>query len=190
MCEAITGITLATSLAIASATATVAGAGIAYMGAQQQAAAAKQQADYKAQIDSNNKVLADRAATDALQRGDIAAQQKANATNQIMGRQKVTLAANGQDPNSDSALDLTTDTAAAGTLDELTIRSNALREATGYTSQGLNYGNQAQLDRMAGQDALDAGALKGASTIIGGAGQVASQWYNFSYGNRQTRPSI
>lgn len=185
MCEPITGVSLATSLAIVSATAGVAGAGLAYMSSQQQAKALSDQANYKAGVDANNKILADRAATDATARGDVMQQQKATAAKQLLGRQRVAFAANGVDPNSDSALDLQSDTASAGALDELTIQSNAHREAAGYTSQGLNYQNQANLDRAAGADALASGALKGASTIIGGAGSVASNWYQMSYGTRR-----
>lgn len=185
MCEAITGISLATSVAIASVTATVAGAGLSYMASQQAAAATKRQQDYNAQVADNNQVLADRAAKDALARGATADQQKANATNALLGRQRTAFAANGVDANSGSAVDLESDTSAAGQLDQLNIQASSQREAAGFQQQSLNYGDQAKLDEAAGQDALDAGNLKGASTLIGGAGQVASSWYNYQYGTRQ-----
>lgn len=188
MCEAITGIALPTMLAIGSAVATTAGAGVAYMGAQSSAAAASNQAKYNAQVASNNQILADRSAADATARGNVQQQLKATQTAALVGRQRVGLAANGQDPNSGSGLDLQSDTAGAGAFDELTIQSNAHREAAGFTQQGVNYAQQATLDEAAGADALNAGALKGASTIIGGAGQVASQWYTQQYGVRQTSP--
>lgn len=183
-------VSIPTAVAIAGVVASVAGAGVAYMSSQNAAAAAKKQQDYNAQVADNNQVLADRAAKDALARGATADQQKANATNALLGRQRTAFAANGVDANSGSAVDLESDTASAGALDQLNISASSQREAAGYNQQSLNYGDQAKLDEAAGQDALDAGNLKGASTLIGGAGQVASNWYNYSYGTRQRGVSI
>lgn len=172
-------------IAAVGVAASLAGAGVSYMASQRAASATKRQQDYNAQVADNNQVLADRAAKDALARGATADQQKANATNALLGRQRTAFAANGVDANSGSAVDLESDTASAGELDQLNISASSQREAAGFQQQGLNYGDQATLDRAAGRDALDAGNLKGASTILSGAGQVASNWYNYSYGTRQ-----
>lgn len=190
--------------AIAGAVATAAGAGMSYISSQNaaaaqkrqaeaQAASAKNQADYKERVDSNNAELAKRAAADAASRGDVNAQKKADMTAQLQGRQRAILAGNGVEVDSGSALDLTSDTAAAGALDQLTIQSNAHREEAGYLQQGMNYQAQAGLDRAAGDDALYAGQLKadaadsdgaykGAAAITSGVSSVAGQWYNFNYG--------
>lgn len=174
--------------AAAGAAATVVGTGISVYGAMQTANAQSKAADAQAQQARNNAILAGRAADDATARGDIAAQQKANQTNQLLGQQRVGLAANGVDPNSGSALDLQSDVAGNGELDQLTIKSNAAREAAGYQAQGMNYSTQASIDEADSQNALSAGALKATSSLIGGAGSVASSWYQFQYGTRQASP--
>lgn len=174
--------------AAAGAAATVVGTGISVYGAMQTASAQSKAADAQAQQARNNAILAGRAADDATARGDIAAQQKANQTNQLLGQQRVGLAANGVDPNSGSALDLQSDVAGNGELDQLTIKSNAAREAAGYQAQGMNYSTQASIDEADSQNALSAGALKATSSLIGGAGSVASSWYQFQYGTRQASP--
>lgn len=178
----------ATIIAVAGVAATVLGAGVSYMAANKAAASQSNMDNYNAQIATNNQKIADQAALDAQARGEVAATQKAFATQQLIGRQKAGLAANGVDVNSGSALALQADSAAAGELDELTIKNNAAREAVGFKNQGINYQNQATLDEQASQDVLAGGALKADASLIGGVGQVASQWYNFKYGTKTAGP--
>lgn len=137
-------------------------------------------ANYSAQVARNNQVLADRAAADAIDRGNVAADQKASQVRQLIGKQRASLAANGVDVNSGSAVDITTDTAGFGTLDVLTARANAEREALGYKTQGMNYQNQAQLDEMKASSALDAAPLSAAGSLLSTGGSVAKQWYSFN----------
>lgn len=179
-------VSLPTVLAVGSIAATTVGAGVSYMGAQQAASATAAQNTFNAQVAANNQTLANQAATTALQEGQVQASEKAMATAQLIGAQKAGLAANGVDVNSGSAVDLEGDSAAAGELDQLTITNNAARTAVGYQNQGINYQNQAQLDKAASADALAGGALKADSTLISAAGQVSSTWYNYNYGTKLT----
>lgn len=179
---------VATAIAAVGVVATLAGAGVSYMAAQQTASSASAQQNYNAQVAKNNQQIADQAAADAQSRGAISQAQKAYATAQLIGKQRAGLAANGEDVNSGSALSLQSDTAANGEFDELTLKNNAQREAVGYQNQGINYQNQAQLDEAASASALAGGALKADASLISGAGQVASQWYNFNYGTKQSGP--
>jgi len=142
-----------------------------------------------AQEASNNATLAQRSASDALARADVDQQTKANQTDILLGQQRAGLAANGVDPNSGTAVNLQSDTAGSGELDQLTIQSNATREAAGYQAQGMNYSTQASIDEASSANDLSAGALSATSSIIGGAGSVASSWYNYQYGTRQRTPS-
>lgn len=142
--------------------------------------AAKAQANYNAAVDRNNAILANRAAADARQRGEVAAATAAQQGNQLIGRQKAILASNGVVVNEGSALDLTSNTAAQNKLDELTIRNNAEREALGFEAQGMNYTSQSGLDLAAGNNAESAANTAAFSTALGGAGTVASRWYEFS----------
>lgn len=173
-------------LAAVSIAATVAGAGLSYMGAQQQASATSAQMQYNAQVAKNNQTMADQAAVVAQQQGEVQQQQKANQEAVLIGQQKAGFAANGVDVGSETATNLLSDTKAAGELDQLTIANNAARETQGYKNQSINYAGQAGLDEASSQSALTGGALKGAAALVTGAGQVASSWYNFNYGQKQT----
>lgn len=168
-----------------SIAATVASTAMSAYGAMQTAKAQSAAAAAKAQQDQNNATLASRAADDATARGQVAQQQKGNQTSQLIGQQRTALAANGVDPNDGTAVDLQSDVAGNGELDQLTIGANAAREASGYRAQGANYASQASIDEASSQNALSAGALSATSSIIGGAGSVAGQWYQFNAGTRK-----
>jgi len=172
-------------LAAASIATTVAATAVSAYGAMRTAQANSAAAAAKAQQDQNNAILAQRSANDATARGDVEAQQKANQTKQLIGQQRAGLAANGVDPNDGTAVDLQSDAAGNGELDQLTIHANAAREAAGYQAQGANYQNQAAVDEASSQNALSAGALASTSSILGGAGSVAGSWYQYQYGTRK-----
>lgn len=140
--------------------------------------AQKQQMDYQAAVARNNSILADNAAADATARGQVAEQQQAAAGAQLIGKEKATLAQNGVDVNSGSALDITTDTAGENKLDQLTILSNAERESIGYQNQAGSFNSQAALDTAAADNSSNFGA--GVGTALSGAGSVAQKWYNYS----------
>lgn len=171
-----------TTIAAVAVGASILGAGVSYMGIQQQGAAAQAQGAYQAAVARNNSILAERQAADALARGRIAEDKQRDQTEQLLGRQRAALAANGVVVDQGSALDITSDTAEIGELDALTVRSNAQREALGYRTQGANYIADASLSELRGASASSAARLQGTATLIGGAGTVANQWYNFSYG--------
>lgn len=142
---------------------------------KQQAQAQRAQAEYQAAVSRNNKIISDRAAADAIERGRIAEQEQRLATSRLRSRQRVVLAGIGQQVDVGSALDITSDTAATGELDALTIRSNAEREALGFTTQGINFEAEAGLSDLRGRSAQS----NAFGTIITGAGTVASKWFNF-----------
>lgn len=146
-------------------------------GQMQQGKADAAQANYQAAVGRNNAILAQRAAEDARARGDEAARRQAVQTKQLAGRQRAVLAANGVLVDQGSALDLTSDTAEIGKLDELTIRSNAEREALGYEAQGMNFTAGAELNSMRAGNATSSGLGDAFGTLLTGAGSVASKWY-------------
>lgn len=169
------------TLTLISTAATAASGVISFIGGQQQAAATKAQAEYNAAIARNNQIYADRAAREAVERGQQAEAKKRMEAASLRGRQRAVLAANGVDVNSGSALDIQEDTAGLGELDALTLRSNAEREAIGYRQQGANFGGEAAL-YQARANAASSGALwTGVSSLLGTAGSVASKWYSFKY---------
>ncbi len=157
------------ALAVAGGVASIAG-GI------QQARAARQQANFQAAVARNNEIIAGRLAEDARARGKAESARQAARTRQLIGRQRVVQAALGQVVDTGSALDLTADAAAAGKLEELTIRANAEREAIGFLTQGANFAAEAQLLSLQAKAARQAGILSTFGTVLTTAGSVASKW--------------
>jgi hypothetical protein len=171
-----------------SAAAGVAGAGIAYLGAQQSATAASNSDKYNAEVAANNQTMANQAASAALQQGNAAQVQAAYQENVLIGQQKAGLAANGIDVGSGTAVDLLSDTKSQGELDQLSITNNAQRAAAGFTNQGINYQNTETADNAAAEASLTAGEYQGASSLVTGAGTVASSWINYTRATNNAYP--
>lgn len=170
----------------------------------------KEVAERNKQASLEQAALADMSAQDALDRGDVAIRNNADATRRLQGRQRAVLAANGVLVDNGSALDLVTETAGIGALDQLTIRSNAEREALGLKQQArnfrtnaLNFGteqgnleSQAQnFETEAGNFGIETQARTSAANysrkagdagakqaLVSGIGSVATKWYGFSSG--------
>lgn len=130
--------------------------------ANQAGKAAQASAQYNAQVSEAQ-------AQDALRRGELEAGQVRNRTQQQLGRQATAVAGAGVDVSTGSALDLFADTAAFGSMDEQTVRSNAMREAYGYSTQATS-------QRMQGQNARQAGRNQATSSILGGAARGFNLW--------------
>ena len=77
-------------------------------------------------------------------------------------------------------MDIQGDTAANTKLDELTIANNAQREAIGFQNQGANFNAQAAADMIAGDNSQVGGQSAAVGSLLTGAGQVASKWYNYT----------
>lgn len=150
---------------------------VQYQGQKAAARAEQQRYDYQAQVNENNRIVSEWKAKDATDRGGIKERQHRLKVSQLKGRQMAVMAANGIDVTDGSALDILGDTAFLGELDALTIKSNAEREAYDYKVQGSNYQAQSQLNTMAGQNAYTAGNYNAMSSLLSGAGSVASKWY-------------
>lgn len=168
-----------TSLAIASLAVTALATGASVYGQIQAGKAAQDQAAYQAGVARNNEILAKRAADDARVRGELEMQQAFIKNQNLLGRQRAVLAANGVDVNTGSALQIQKDTAQLGKLERLTIRSNAEREALGFEAQGMNFNADAQLATLKGDAAAASSRTAAFSTALTGAGDVASKWYAF-----------
>jgi len=144
-----------------------------------QGEAVQAQNDYQAAILRNNKILADRKADDARERGENEAFQNDLQTRQIIGRQVTQIANTGQEVNTGSGLEITSDTASLGRLDSLRIVNNAEREALGFESQGMNFESEARLKDATGRNARSAGNAQAFGTLVTGAGKVAGKWYEY-----------
>ena len=155
---------------------------IGAIGKKQEGKALKNQAAFQASVARNNAILSERAAQDAIVRGREAERERRVKTRQLIGRQRTALAGAGQVVDTGSALDITEETAAIGELDALTIRRNAEREALGFRTEGINFQSSALLADLRGESAERAGDLAFKTTLLTGAGSVASKWYQFRQG--------
>lgn len=124
-------------------------------------------------IYNQNAQIADLQAQDALERGDIDAKKMKRKTEQVIGSQRTSLAAQGVDVNKGSALDVQADAAYLGELDALTIKNNAAKEAWGYKVQASDY-------RSRGKAAKREGEFGAYTTILGSAGSVLLAKYGGS----------
>jgi hypothetical protein len=132
----------------------------------QQASAAKQTAKV-------NATLADRAAADALARGEKQAMDLRRQGSLMMGSQRAALAARGLDLQEGTPADLQDQTDFFSQSDQATARTNARKEAAGYMTQAGGYRTQAS----AINPALSAGG-----TLLGSASAVAGHWYSLNPG--------
>jgi hypothetical protein len=173
------GIETGTALGIASIGTTALGAVTGAVGSSAEGAAVQAQSRYQAAVARNNKILSERAARDAIARGEIAETVSRSQTAQLIGAQRAQQAAQGIEVDTGSALDVITDTAGLGELDALTIRSNAEREAADFLAQGSNFEASARLAEARGQTAGTAAGIGSVGTLLTGATSVAEKWFAF-----------
>jgi hypothetical protein len=179
----------ASTIALMSLGATALSTGVGVVGmigqqnAQAQAASAAQaQARYQAQVAQQNQELARRQQADALQRGQVAEDNRRRMTAQQIGQQTAALAAQGTDLDG-SPTDILGDTAATGELDARTIRANAAREAYGYEVQGLGYGNTAAMEySRAANSTYTPNYLGAGASLLAGASTLSDKWARYQTG--------
>lgn len=135
-----------------------------------------QAAQYQAAVARNNEIVSNQNAEYAKQAGVSREQAQRQKTASTIGMQRAQMAKNGIDIGSGSALNLQSDTAMIGELDALTVRNNALRQAINFSRQGADFGANARLLDMQASNAKTAGNIGAFSSIVGGAGSVASKW--------------
>jgi hypothetical protein len=166
-----TGATAFTALDAIGLVSTVVSVGGAYSGAQAQ----KDQYAYQAQVDRQKATLRERAAVDVERAGEEDARAKKAQIAAIRDRQLVTLAGQGGDVTTGTAVDLLAETQELGKFEEEQLRSNAARRASSIRADATN-----QLaNASAAQFAADAQSplLDATSTALKGLGQVGAQWY-------------
>lgn len=159
---------------LAANAGTLAAAGSAAMAgysAYTQANAGRQVANYQAQVAGNNAVLAGYQRSAAIQQGDLQVQHAMLQQSQLYGEQRATLAANGLDMSSGSAVDQLATTRFLGQQDVNNLQSNAARAAWGYAGNQANYRAEAQLSRWqaANNDPAGIGVMSGAGSLLSGA---------------------
>lgn len=117
-----------------------------------------------------NQELAQKAAADAVDRGNIAAGRTRITGDQLVGKQTVAYANSGVDSSVGTAANVQADTQAMSELDARTHENNAAREAWGFNQQADAYGRKIQriTDKQGVETALTATRFAGAA--LGGVG--------------------
>lgn len=144
-------------------------AGIQAVGSIAQGNAANEAAKFNAAIDEQNARLAEQYADAARARGEKDAQRQRIKTGQAMGEQRASLGAAGYDLSVGNALDILSDTAAAGKIDVNNILYNAELEAVDKKADAVNFRNKAAMARAEGKAAKRAGYFDAVTTLVGGA---------------------
>lgn len=113
--------------------------------------AIKSKTAYESQQLQLNSRISELQAISAERRGREESRAYKTEVKQLIGKQRASLAAQGIDISTGSALDIQVETAELGAEDALTIRNNAFREATGYRIEAIGYKGQAAFTEVAGK---------------------------------------
>lgn len=129
----------------------------------------------KAGIADVNARLADMQSDSVRLRGAREEQQVRMRTTQLKSAQKVSMAANGIDLGSQSAVNVLTSTDVMGEIDANTAAANALREAWGYKTQATGHRSEAALTRAQAKGVNPFSEASG--TLLTGASSIAMNRY-------------
>jgi aspartate-semialdehyde dehydrogenase len=149
------------------------GAGMQFMASRRAASGAEATGRFANQIAENNAKHAQNLADDARARGKAEVDREKLKILQLLGQQRVSLAANKVLLGEGSAVDIEADTAAVGKIDELTLLANAEREAIGFETQGANFRSQGQLSLLRARIEADNARAKGFQALFSGFTSIA-----------------
>lgn len=163
-----------------------AGAAVSSVGSYFSARSQQIQANGAAAIADINAGQSELAAQQELRRGDTAVAAASQRAGQVKSAQRAALAANGIDLGSGSAAEVLTSTDLAKENDINMLTANAVRAAWGQRQQATNFQNEAMAKR-AGAKSISP-FMAGTTSLLGGATQVASSWYNLNKAGAFTAP--
>lgn len=166
-------------LPIAATVLTGISGGIQAFGAIQQGNAAKASADYNASVANMNAAQAKENEHIASQVGMAKTGMQEQQTRASVGQTIANESASGVQLNTGSFADVGTSEKELGKLDALTVRSNATKEAFGYSVQSVNDKAQANLDTFEGKNAQNASYVNAAGTLLGSASKAATQYQEY-----------
>lgn len=158
--------------------------GLSLIAGGQQAAALEKQAAFIQKQGALNERIGNLQADDAIRRGEKEAKAYGQQVSQLVGKQRVALAAQGIDVDSGSAGEIQDQTRAIGALDQLTIRNNAAREAWGYKVQASNSVLSANMQALGNINQAKASILTGGITALNSFGQAGYAFYGAGGGGK------
>lgn len=152
------------------------GTGINVLGTLKAGQAQAASANYQAQVDRNNAIIAGQNAQYATEAGAQHAMQQGLQNRSLQGRIVAGQAANGIDPNTGSALAVQDTARQTGLTDVQQTAQNAALQAYGYRTQATSDTAQAGLSTMQAGQATQGAELGAFGSLASGAGQLGSQW--------------
>ena len=148
------------------------GMGMSFLGQQQAADTAKQQADYATAIATNREIEDEQNAQTILDQGAAQEQKQRLLTAQGIGNQRAQMAANGVELDSGSPLDVQSDSAQLGELNSLSVRNQAERQALPYQLRAQSDGATVNMDQY--QSAALNSQMPLLGSLMGGVGSMSS----------------
>jgi hypothetical protein len=167
------------SLAYTGTAAQVGGGIAGAIGSERTAAAEAEAAKYQAAVNAQNAKQQQQNAQVAEQAGAAQVGMVGQRTKSEVGAIMANQGASGVDTYSGSALDVRSSAKALGELSALTTRSNADRQAYGYSVQGTSDLAQSTLDKQQAKYAQESGNISAATSFLGGVGGAASNWAKY-----------
>lgn len=153
----------------------IGGAGLNAFSAYNSSRNAKSAYEAQAQVARNNEMIAGWQAEDALARGDRQASEVRMKSRQLKGRQRATMAANGIDLGTGSALEILTDTDYFGEIDANTVKDNASKEAWALRNQARGFSYEASMAKA--RAGAESPLLAAGTSLLTSAGRVSDRWY-------------
>ncbi len=170
--------------------ATMAGGILGAQGATQSAAATQQMYDYQSHVAKINSDIDLQNADYAREQGEVQAQQYGQAAAQRIGGIRTSQAASGLDVNSGTNAQVQASQKTVAGIDIAQIRQNAAKTAYDYDVRSTMDLNQSTLDTMAGVNAVKAGRIQAASSILGSVASVSSKWLQGSQSGMFSMPGF
>lgn len=167
---------MAAASTIALLTLAAANTAGAVIGQRKQAKLIEQQGDYEAMLFGRNAAYAEEQAKDALARGlEVESDIKRDAR-QLQGAQRAALAAQGVNLDTGSAAHVQDNDARLAEADRRKVRTNAAREALGFTRQAEDYRMQGDWARDSSRSQARALRNQSAVTLLTGAADMARSY--------------
>lgn len=156
--------------------ASAAGAGVSAAGSLAQGQAQSDTYNYKAAVATRNTQIDEQNAEYAVGKGETDAQISGMQSRFTQGKIKTSQAAGNLDVNFGSNRQVQDSARQVGWEDQEVIRSNAAMTAFGYRTQAANDTDQSNIYSMSAKNAIVAGDIGAASSILGGVSSVSSKW--------------
>jgi hypothetical protein len=168
-----------TAFEILTLVITGAGAGVTAIGEQKRAEGEAAAQVARGQQAQRNAIIARTQAEDARARGAIEVADQQTRSRLLLGTITASAAGAGILVNEDSIREELLAAAEETKRDELTVASNAEREALGFEQQAINYETSGQLLTTQAGFTRTTGALTAAGTAAVGLGTVSDRWYTY-----------